>query len=62
MRRVGVPACLVAAVAAGTLGSACGDDDDSGEGAEVIVSAAASLEPAFTAYAEVAGIDAKAPA
>lgn len=40
----------------------CGDDSDAtaegGEG-ELIVSAAASLEPAFTAYAEAAGIEAK---
>ena len=41
----------------------CGDDDeesasDSGSG-QVVVSAASSLEPAFTVYADEAGIDAK---
>jgi molybdate transport system substrate-binding protein len=36
---------------------ACGGDDD--EESEVVVSAASSLEPAFTAYADEAGIDAK---
>jgi len=37
--------------------AACGDDDSNQS--EVIVSAASSLEPAFTEYAERAGIDAK---
>ena len=46
----------------------CGDDSDdtsteagstTAAGGELVVSAAASLEPAFTAYAEAAGIDAK---
>ena len=51
---------LAALVAVG-----CGDDDDSSSAAtassdgQVVVSAASSLEPAFTAYAESAGIDAK---
>jgi molybdate transport system substrate-binding protein len=47
---------LVAALAAG-----CGDDDEAegGVGGELIVAAASSLEPAFTAYAEGVGIDAK---
>jgi molybdate transport system substrate-binding protein len=35
----------------------CGDDGDGGD--ELIVSAASSLEPAFTAYAEAAGFDAR---
>lgn len=50
---------LAVIVALAALGAGCGGDDDSGEGGEVIVSAAASLQPAFTAYAEDAGIDAK---
>ncbi len=51
---------VVAAIAAG-----CGDDDSTStsdsasSGEPLVVSAAASLEPAFTAYAETAGIDAK---
>jgi molybdate transport system substrate-binding protein len=38
------------------LAAGCGDDEGDGS---VVVSAASSLEPAFTAYAEAAGIDAK---
>ena len=34
----------------------CGDDDSS---CQVVVSAASSLQTAFTAYADTAGIDAK---
>lgn len=52
----------VALLAAATLAVAagCGDDDDKGAGSgQVIVSAASSLEAAFTNYAETAGIDAK---
>jgi molybdate transport system substrate-binding protein len=39
----------------------CGDNNDSGvnSNSQVVVSAASSLEPAFTAYAKTAGIDAK---
>jgi molybdate transport system substrate-binding protein len=52
---------LVAALAA--LGAGCGGDDEDAAaadgGGELVVSAASSLEPAFTAYAEAAGIDAK---
>ena len=50
------PSRLAAAASAG-----CGDDEDGGasEAGQLIVSAASSLEPAFTAYAEPAGIDAK---
>jgi molybdate transport system substrate-binding protein len=50
----------VAAVTATLVLAACGGDDASGaSGDQLVVSAAASLEPAFTAYAESAGIDAK---
>jgi molybdate transport system substrate-binding protein len=48
------------AVIAGLAG--CGGDDGgeaSASGGELIVSAASSLEPAFTVYAETAGFDAK---
>jgi molybdate transport system substrate-binding protein len=48
------------AVIAGLAG--CGGDDEgeaSASGGELIVSAAASLEPAFTVYADEAGFDAK---
>jgi molybdate transport system substrate-binding protein len=44
-------ATIVSAVALGS----CGDDSDT----RLIVSAASSLEPAFTAYADAAGTDAK---
>ncbi len=52
---------LRAAVLASTaLLAGCGDDEESESGSgQVIVSAASSLEPAFTAYAETAKIDAK---
>ncbi len=52
-------------VAFAALLAGCGDDDEpngsesGSSSAQVIVSAASSLEPAFTAYAEMAGIDAK---
>ena len=40
--------------------SACGGDDEGSDGSEpLVVSAAASLQTAFTDYAEAAGIDAK---
>ena len=49
---------VAAAIAAG-----CGDDDSdsasASSGDPLVVSAAASLQPAFEAYAETAGIDAK---
>lgn len=53
------PALLIAGTLALAVG--CGDDDDgSGAGSDrVIVSAASSLETAFTNYADTAGIDAK---
>ena len=63
MTRVALAALASALVVAG-----CGDDSDdtsteagstAAAGGELVVSAAASLEPAFTAYAEAAGIDAK---
>ena len=46
----------VAAIASLTLAAGCGDDRGD---SEVIVSAASSLEPAFTTYVKHAGIDAK---
>ena len=55
--------CTLAVIAAIVAG--CGDDDSSStstsasSGDQLVVSAAASLEPAFTDYAETAGIDAK---
>ncbi|MGH2950828.1 MAG: substrate-binding domain-containing protein, partial [Solirubrobacterales bacterium] len=56
-------ACAIAgwALAAATVAAGCGDDEDGGDdgGGELIVAAASSLEPAFTAYAEAAGIDAR---
>jgi molybdate transport system substrate-binding protein len=51
-----------AVVALGTALLIAGCGDDAADGAapsQVVVSAASSLEPAFTAYAEKAGIDAK---
>jgi molybdate transport system substrate-binding protein len=58
MRRT---AALLLALALGAAVGACDDDESSAEGSSdaLVVSAAASLEPAFTAYAEEAGIDAK---
>jgi molybdate transport system substrate-binding protein len=49
----------VAAVFAAVGLAACGDDSSDGSDSQLVVSAASSLEPAFTAYAEAAGIDAK---
>jgi molybdate transport system substrate-binding protein len=54
-----VRAAAIAALAAALGLAACGDDSSGGPGHQVVVSAASSLEPAFTAYAESAGIDAK---
>ena len=48
----------LAALVTVSLLSGCGGDSDD-DGGQVIVSAASSLEPAFTAYAETADIDAK---
>jgi molybdate transport system substrate-binding protein len=54
-----VRAAAIAALAV-TLGlAACGGEDSQGGTDPVVVSAASSLEPAFTDYAERAGIDAK---
>jgi molybdate transport system substrate-binding protein len=39
--------------------AACGDESEAGSDGELIVSAASSLEPAFTEYAERAGVDAR---
>jgi len=53
---------LLALVVLGLALAGCGGDDASSTtagGGQVVVSAASSLEPAFTAYAEAAGIDAK---
>jgi molybdate transport system substrate-binding protein len=55
--RAGALAAL--AVAAGVVGGCGSDDSSASSGDPLVVSAAASLEPAFTAYAEEAGIDAK---
>lgn len=49
----------VAAIAVSVGLGACGDDSADGSDHPVVVSAASSLEPAFTEYAERAGIDAK---
>jgi molybdate transport system substrate-binding protein len=54
VRAVAVLAVLLATPVA----TGCGDDADDSSG-QVIVSAASSLDPAFTAYADAAGIDAK---
>jgi molybdate transport system substrate-binding protein len=55
-----VPAMVLAVMAVALAASGCGDDDDSGDGSgRVIVSAASSLETAFTRYADAAGIDAR---
>ncbi len=54
------PSLVITLLALGLLATGCGDDgDDSSGSSELVVSAAASLEPAFTAYADEAGIDAK---
>ena len=53
---------LVALAVLGLALAGCGDDDSGASTAgdeQLVVSAASSLEPAFTAYAETAGIDAK---
>lgn len=51
----------VAAVLALAVGSAgCSGDSSADSGDPLVVAAAASLEPAFTAYAEAAGIDLEA--
>jgi molybdate transport system substrate-binding protein len=50
-------AVVAIALAAGL--TACGDDSASGSDEQLVVSAASSLEPAFTDYAGSAGIDAK---
>lgn len=50
------------ALAAGALAAGgCGDDREPGSGGDrrVVISAASSLQPAFTAYADAAGIDAR---
>jgi molybdate transport system substrate-binding protein len=48
------------ALAVAALGpAACGEDSSQASGDQVVVSAASSLQPAFRAYAESAGIDAK---
>jgi molybdate transport system substrate-binding protein len=46
---------LIAILAGSLTATGCGDSD----GDRVVVSAASSLQPAFTAYADAAGIDAK---
>ena len=50
-------------VLAALMGAGCGDDSSASSSSsgdsELVISAASSLEPAFTAYAESAGIDAK---
>jgi molybdate transport system substrate-binding protein len=52
-----VALCLALALAA--CGGSSDNSSDGGGGDQVVVSAASSLEPAFTAYADQAGIDAK---
>ena len=54
------------AILCALVGLGCGDDDsdsegsaDSSAGGQLVISAASSLEPAFAAYADAAGIDAK---
>ncbi len=55
-----IRAIVLAAATALALAGCGGDSDDPAtDGGQVVVSAASSLEPAFTAYAETAGIDAK---
>ena len=57
MRRLPVALLATAALA---FAAGCGDDDDEGAGSgRLIVSAASSLETAFTDYARSAGIDAR---
>lgn len=56
-------AAVLAVVAIGSLAAVAGCGDDPGPESsgdeQVVISAASSLEPAFTAYAEASGIDAK---
>jgi molybdate transport system substrate-binding protein len=52
------PSAAIALLALAGILASCGGDDDDGGSSPLIVSAASSLEPAFTAYAERAGIDA----
>jgi molybdate transport system substrate-binding protein len=52
-----IAASLGAAVAVVLVAGGCGGDDPGGD--RLVVSAAASLEPAFTAYAQRAGFDAR---
>ena len=47
---------MAALLVGATVAAGCGDDTEQGQ---VVVSAASSLQPAFTAYAEAARIDAK---
>jgi molybdate transport system substrate-binding protein len=57
-----VTVAALATTAFAALLSGCGGGDSpdaTGDGNQLVVSAAASLGPAFTAYAEAAGIDAK---
>jgi molybdate transport system substrate-binding protein len=49
----------LSALALAALVGGCGDDESEASSEPLVVSAASSLEPAFTAYAEAAGIDAK---
>jgi molybdate transport system substrate-binding protein len=53
--------CVLALLPLALIGvGGCGGDDSSpSTGGQLVVSAASSLEPAFTAYADTAGIDAK---
>ncbi len=53
-------AALLSALAVGAAVGACDDESPAEDSSDpLVVSAAASLEPAFTAYAEEAGIEAK---
>jgi molybdate transport system substrate-binding protein len=52
-------AWLMVAAACSLALSACGGDDDDDSSGELVISGAASLETAFTDYADAAGIDAK---
>jgi molybdate transport system substrate-binding protein len=51
------PIAALAAIVASSVAAGCGGSDDRGD--ELVVSAAASLEPAFLGYAGAAGIEAK---
>ena len=50
---------LASLAVASLLAVGCGDESPSSAGDQVVVSAASSLQPAFSAYATNAGIDAK---